>query len=54
MEAAVRKLECVESASVNFIQQRLTLQAPDELFDSALAAAEKTIRRIEPDVRVVR
>jgi hypothetical protein len=36
------------------MQQRLTLQAPDELFNNALTAAEKTMRRIEPDVRVVR
>ena len=36
--------------SVNFMRERLVLEAPDERFDEVLAAAEKIIHRIEPDV----
>lgn len=54
MEAAIRKIDGVTDVSVNFIAQKLTLEAPDERFDEVLKAAVKAIRRVEPDCRVVR
>ena len=36
MEAAISKLDGVESVSVNFIMQKLTLEAPDERFDDIM------------------
>ncbi len=54
MERALAGLDGVVSASVNFMRQTLTLEAPDERFGEVLGAAEKAMRRIEPDVRVVR
>lgn len=53
MEAAINKLDCVESASINFMAQRLTLEAADDKFDEALAAAQKAIGRIESDCKIV-
>lgn len=53
MEDAINRLDMVESASISFMQQRLTLQAADDRFDEALKAAQKTMKKIEPDVRVV-
>lgn len=53
MEDAINRLDMVESASISFMQQRLTLQAPDDRFDDAVAAAKKVMKKIEPDVRVV-
>ena len=41
MEEAIRKLPGVTNASVNFLQQKLTLEADDDKFDEALRAAVK-------------
>ena len=53
MEAAIGKLEGVESASVNYMTQKLTISASDHLFDTILAQAETIIRKIEPDCVIV-
>lgn len=53
MEQAVGKLPGVESVNISFMQQRMTLEAADGQFADVLAAAEKTMRKIEPDVRVL-
>ena len=41
MEEAIKKLPGVTNASVNFLQQKFTLEAPDDQFDEALKAAIK-------------
>lgn len=53
METAICKLPGVQTASISFMTQRLTLEAPDDQFGDILEKAKKLIRRIEPDVRVV-
>ena len=53
MEEAIGKLEGVESASVNFMTQKLTIIAADELFDGILEQAKKIVKKIEPDCVVV-
>lgn len=53
MEDGIRKLDGVLDVSVNFIAQRMTLEAEDADFEKVLQAAIKTIRRIEPDCRVI-
>ena len=50
MEAEIGRLDGVTQVSVNLLRERLVLEAPDERFDEVLAAAEKIIQRIEPDV----
>lgn len=54
MEDAIRKVDGVESATINFLTQKLTLEAPDDRFEAALDEAEAIIRRIEPDCTLVR
>jgi len=49
MEAGIRKLEGVNSATINFLTQKLTLDAEDDRFESILDQAEAIIRKIEPD-----
>lgn len=49
MEDAIRKLEGVNSANVNFLTQKLSLDAEDERFDTILDQAEAIIKKIEPD-----
>lgn len=53
MEAAIGRLDGVESASVNFMTQKLTISAADHLFDSVLEQAKKIVRKIEPDCVIV-
>lgn len=53
MEDAIKKLDGVNSASVNFIAQKLTVDADDERFDAIMKQIAKEIKKIEPDCRVV-
>lgn len=53
MEDGIRALEGVQSVSVNFLAQKLTLEAPDAEFDEILKKAAKVIKKIEPDCTIV-
>lgn len=53
MEDAIRRLEGVASVSVNFLTQKLTLEAEDARFDAVLREAVKLCRKIEPDCRIL-
>ena len=53
MEDGIRALEGVQSVSVNFLAQKLTLEAPDGEFDEILKKAAKVIKKIEPDCTIV-
>ena len=52
MEEAVRGIEGVEAVSVNFLTQKMVLEAEDSRFDAVLETAKKRIGRIDPDVEV--
>ena len=53
MEDAIRRIEGVESVSVSYITQRLTLVADDDKFDDIVRQAQKVCRRIEPDCWII-
>lgn len=53
MEDGIRALEGVQSVSVNFLAQKLTLEAPDAEFDEILKKAVKVVKKIEPDCTIV-
>ena len=53
MEDGIRKLDGVNEASVNFMAQKLTIDAADDRFDEVLQEAIKIIGKIEPDCKVV-
>lgn len=53
MEAAIAKIPGVKFASVNYLTQKLTLEAEEGGFDGALALAAAAIKRIEPGCRIV-
>lgn len=53
MENAIRKIEGVNSASVNFMSQKLTVDADDALFDEIMKKAAEICRKIEPDCEIV-
>ena len=53
MEAAIKKLDGVQDATVSFMTQKLTIEAEDARFDEVVKAAVKCIARVEPDCRVI-
>ena len=53
MESAIAKIDGVSAVSVNFITQKLTLEAADGEFNDILKKAVKAVKRIEPDCRVI-
>lgn len=53
MEAAIQKLDGVQSASISFMTQRLTIEAEEQDFPKLLKAAQKCIRKVEPDCKIV-
>lgn len=52
MEEGIKKIDGVVSAQVNFMAQKLTLEAADEDFDRVLKEAVKVCKRIEPDCEI--
>jgi copper chaperone CopZ len=52
IENALNKLEGVTSAKVNFLSQKMELEAPDDKFELILGEAKKLIKKVEPDVTV--
>ena len=52
IQKAVQKIDGVTHVEVNFLNQKMVLEAPDEKFDAILAEAKALIKKIEPDVTV--
>lgn len=52
VEDAIKKIDGVTDAKVNFMMQKLTLEADDARFDEILKEAIATGRKIEPDFEV--
>ena len=49
IEEEVKKLDGVESASLSFMTQRLTMEVLEEKVDEIMEAARKTAYKIEPE-----
>ncbi|MBP8641418.1 MAG: cation transporter [Oscillospiraceae bacterium] len=50
IETAIKKLGGVNSASVNFMTTKMTIDAEDGRFDDIVKAATAIVKKIEPDV----
>ena len=53
MQEAVAKIDGVDSVTVNFFTQKMTLEAADDKFDSVLKEALKVLKKVEPDCEVI-
>ena len=53
MEDAINKLDGVESATVSFISQKLTITADDARFDDIMKQVVKTCNKVEPDCTII-
>ena len=49
VEAAVTKIDGVNDATVNFMAQKLVLDADDARFNDILKEVEAVAKRVEPD-----
>ena len=49
VEAAVKKIAGVNDATVNFMAQKLVLDADDARFDEILKEVEAVAKKVEPD-----
>lgn len=54
MEAAISKIPGVEKATMNFMTQKLTLEAAEADFDRIVDEAQKAISKVEKDCLIIR
>ena len=47
-------MEAVNSARVNFMTQKLTIDISDEEFEATMDEVQKAISKVEPDCRIIR
>lgn len=53
IEAAIKKLDGVTDANLNFIMQKIAIEADDDRFDAIVEEAAKICKKIEPDCVLV-
>ena len=54
MEEAIKKLEKVNDATVNFMTQKMTIDADVEDMDAFMDIVEKECKKVEPDCEIYR
>ena len=52
MEDAIKKIEGVVSARVNFMTQKLSIEAADDIFEEVLDKAVKACKKVESDCEI--
>jgi len=50
MERAINELDGVQNATVNFMTTKMVIEGEDEKMPIIVEAAEKIVKKIEPDV----
>ena len=53
MERAIVQLDGVQSVTVSFLAQKLTLEADDARFDEVVREMVKCVKKVEPDCEIV-
>lgn len=53
MEDAIKKINGVKEATVNFMTQKLVIEAEEDRMPDIVEESKKIVRRIEPDTRIV-
>ena len=53
MEDAIRKIEGVTYVSISFMAQRMTIEADDAKFAAIMKQAQKAVKKVEPDCRIL-
>lgn len=53
MENAISKIAGVQSANVSFMSQKMTIEAPDDKFDSVMEEVVAVCKKVEPDCKII-
>ena len=51
---AIAKIDGVDAVSVNFLTQRMALEADESRFEEIMERVVKACKRVEPDCRILR
>jgi cation transport ATPase len=54
MEEAIKKIEGVNDASVNFMSQKMMIDAAEEKFEAIMDEVVKVCSKVEPDCVILR
>ena len=54
LDCAINKIGGVERASVNFLTQRLAVEADEERFEEIMDEIARVCRKVEPDCKILR
>ena len=52
MEQSIKKIEGVQSVSINFMAQKMTLEVADDNFEQVIAKIKAAVKKIEPDCKL--
>lgn len=53
MEEAIKKIDGVKDASVNFLAQKMTIDAEDDRFDAIMEEVKAACAKVEPDCKIL-
>ena len=53
MEQAINKIDAVNHASVNFLTQKMMIDAEDTQFETVMQQVVKICKKIEPDCKIM-
>ena len=53
IEEAIKKLDGVNDASVNFMMQKMTIDADDSKFDDIMKEVVTVCAKVEPDCKIL-
>ena len=53
MEEAINKIDGVNDASVNFMMQKMTIDADDSKFDDIMKEVVTVCAKVEPDCKIL-
>ncbi len=53
LERAIKKVDGISDASVNFLTQKITLDMDDNRLDEVIKNVVKTCKKAEPDMEIV-
>lgn len=54
MERAVARIDGVDSVSISFMGQRMSIDADESRFDKIMDDVVKACKRVEPDCKIIR
>ena len=53
IEDAIKQIDGVDNASVNFMMQKMTIEADESKFDAVMQEVLKCVQKVEPECKVI-